>query len=172
MAGADDQLPGCFRAAIRRTSSYKTLIVIAIVLLTAKAGSAQRAIPEDNLAYPVLVTGNGQAASGFYINVEKGPTYFVTAKHVLFERMRRNYRLRRRRPGWSGAHFPRSSELRSAVRCEVRRCRRARPADPPSVASLPQTECSCSKVTPRGSHLLYFVTELKHKVLTKQSASI
>jgi Trypsin-like peptidase domain len=49
---------------------------------------AERAIPDDNLAYPVMVTlrsSNGKASlgSGFYINRPNG-IYFVTAKHVIF----------------------------------------------------------------------------------------
>ena len=43
-----------------------------------------RAIPDDNLAYPVLVTlSNGGTGSGFYLN-DPGFIFLVTAKHVLF----------------------------------------------------------------------------------------
>ena len=43
-----------------------------------------RAIPDDNLAYPVFVTlGNGATGSGFFLNMPDY-TYLVTAKHVLF----------------------------------------------------------------------------------------
>jgi len=46
---------------------------------------AQRAIPDDNLAYPVLITlKNGSTGSGFYLNTSKA-VYLVTAKHVLFD---------------------------------------------------------------------------------------
>jgi hypothetical protein len=46
---------------------------------------AQRAIPDDNLAYPVLITlRNGSTGSGFYLNNGKA-IYLVTAKHVLFD---------------------------------------------------------------------------------------
>jgi hypothetical protein len=45
---------------------------------------AQRAIPDDNLAYPVLVQRQDGAASGFYLNTATS-VYLVTAKHVLFE---------------------------------------------------------------------------------------
>jgi S1-C subfamily serine protease len=45
----------------------------------------QRAIPDDNLAYPVLITlGNGATGSGFFLNADKA-VYLVTAKHVLFD---------------------------------------------------------------------------------------
>lgn len=46
--------------------------------------SAQRSIPEDNLAYPVLVQFPDGLASGFYINTLTS-TYLVTAKHVVFD---------------------------------------------------------------------------------------
>jgi len=47
--------------------------------------ASQRAIPDDNLAYPVLITlKNGSTGSGFYLNTDKA-VYLVTAKHVLFD---------------------------------------------------------------------------------------
>jgi hypothetical protein len=57
-----------------------------------QAGSveAQRAIPDDNLAYPVLVNLRvcnsvpNIMASGFFLNTDAA-TYFVTARHVLFD---------------------------------------------------------------------------------------
>ena len=51
---------------------------------TAFPQRAQRALPEDNLAYPVLVTIDKVQGSGFYINDGKA-LFFVTAKHVLFD---------------------------------------------------------------------------------------
>jgi S1-C subfamily serine protease len=51
---------------------------------------AQRSIPDDNLAYPVLVNLTSCpgipniTGSGFFINAENA-TYFVTARHVLFD---------------------------------------------------------------------------------------
>jgi hypothetical protein len=45
--------------------------------------SAGRAIPDDNLAYPVRVELKGSQGSGFFINTDTA-SYFVTAKHVLF----------------------------------------------------------------------------------------
>jgi Trypsin-like peptidase domain len=44
---------------------------------------ADRAIPEDNLAYPVLIVFPGGTGSGFYLNANNA-MYLVTAKHVLF----------------------------------------------------------------------------------------
>jgi hypothetical protein len=57
--------------------------------LCAPAALAQRALPDDNLAYPVLVrippstSFGGEEASGFFINTSAS-SYFVTAKHVVF----------------------------------------------------------------------------------------
>jgi hypothetical protein len=48
-------------------------------------GFAQRAIPDDNLAYPVLITlDDNTSASGFFLSDGKA-VYLVTAKHVLFK---------------------------------------------------------------------------------------
>lgn len=45
-----------------------------------------RAIPDDNLAYPVLVTNEtGETGSGFYLNTAL-ESFFVTARHVLFKK--------------------------------------------------------------------------------------
>jgi hypothetical protein len=46
--------------------------------------TTHRAIPDDNLAYPVLITGDSFTGSGFYLNRDNG-TFLVTAKHVLFD---------------------------------------------------------------------------------------
>jgi hypothetical protein len=55
------------------------------VALVAGSANAQREIPDDNLAYPVLITlGNGNFGSGFFLNTEDS-VYLVTAKHVLFD---------------------------------------------------------------------------------------
>jgi hypothetical protein len=67
----------------------KRIIAVAALTVVVGLGSIgtafpQRALPEDNLGYPVLVTiGNGQA-SGFYARDTKS-VFFVTAKHVLFD---------------------------------------------------------------------------------------
>ena len=42
-----------------------------------------RAIPDDNLAYPVLITIGNSTGSGFYVSTAD-TTYLVTATHVLF----------------------------------------------------------------------------------------
>lgn len=67
------------------TSAIRIAIAAAVFGLFANANPAQRALPEDNLAYPVLATIPGvEDASGFYLNTPTN-TYFVTAKHVLFD---------------------------------------------------------------------------------------
>jgi hypothetical protein len=45
-----------------------------------------RYIPDDNLSYPVRINlANGSSGSGFYLRVDNR-LYFVTARHVLFEK--------------------------------------------------------------------------------------
>jgi hypothetical protein len=59
------------------------LSVVGLFLVVTSA-LAQRAIPDDNLAYPVLIkigTGNG---SGFFLHTATSG-YLVTAKHVFFD---------------------------------------------------------------------------------------
>jgi len=74
-------------ASISRSRLFRTLF-LAVMIGMPPVGSvaeAQRAIPDDNLAYPVLITlKNGSAGSGFYLNNGKA-LYLVTAKHVLFD---------------------------------------------------------------------------------------
>lgn len=64
----------------------KLILVLFIGVVLAAQGEVQayRAIPDDNLAYPVFVQLNtGSMGSGFFINTPM-KTYFVTAAHVLF----------------------------------------------------------------------------------------
>jgi hypothetical protein len=49
------------------------------------AVSSLRAIPDDNLAYPVFVVAGNSRGSGFYMNAGNGGIFFITAKHVLFD---------------------------------------------------------------------------------------
>ena len=59
--------------------------LIAFLFIATGKGQADRAIPDDNLAYPVLVRlDNGSAGSGFFLNNNKN-IFFVTAAHVLFD---------------------------------------------------------------------------------------
>lgn len=59
--------------------------LIAAVLIVPGEILAGRAIPDDNLAYPVYVRlDTDSTGSGFFLNAG-ADTYFVTATHVLFE---------------------------------------------------------------------------------------
>lgn len=68
--------------------SYKLIILFFSILLLSITTNAvaRRDIPDDNLAYPVLfISASGGTGSGFYLDYEDS-TYFVTARHVLFDR--------------------------------------------------------------------------------------
>jgi len=59
------------------------LLLFLLVLVAPTSAESGRDIPDDNLAYPVLIEGsNGNTGSGFYLNTEKA-TFLVTALHVL-----------------------------------------------------------------------------------------
>jgi S1-C subfamily serine protease len=59
--------------------------LIVALLFTAGKARAQRAIPDDNLAFPVLVSlDTVSSGSGFFLNTESR-IYLVTAAHVLFD---------------------------------------------------------------------------------------
>jgi hypothetical protein len=61
------------------------LIFFVIAILFQDQATAMRAIPDDNLAYPVLITlKNGSQGSGFFFNASKA-SFLVTARHVLFK---------------------------------------------------------------------------------------
>lgn len=72
------------------TIALKLTAIFLLSLLLVSSSDANglkshRAIPDDNLAYPVLVMMNEKSVgSGFYINTGKS-TYFVTARHVIFK---------------------------------------------------------------------------------------
>jgi hypothetical protein len=71
-----------------RGLSARLLTSIGAILLClvfpASIARAQRSIPDDNLAYPVLVQFPDELASGFYLNTSKA-IYLVTAKHILLD---------------------------------------------------------------------------------------
>ena len=79
------------RRVMRRFFSFllRGLVIagLCFVALAGYSAFAQRAIPPDNLAYPVLieipVDSGVESGSGFYINTAKS-VYLVTAEHVLF----------------------------------------------------------------------------------------
>ena len=64
--------------------SVRLALPVALVLLSAPRVHAGRAIPDDNLSYPVLITLDGERfASGFYLQ-DGAFLYLVTARHALF----------------------------------------------------------------------------------------
>ena len=67
--------------SVRRVVSLGTLV--ACLIFTTNTVRAQRSIPDDNLAYPVLIQFPDELASGFYLNSGHS-MYLVTAKHVVF----------------------------------------------------------------------------------------
>ena len=62
------------------------LIAVIFIFIFVDPSLARRAIPDDNLAYPVLITLKTRTVisrgSGFYLNTNNA-MYLVTAKHVL-----------------------------------------------------------------------------------------
>jgi hypothetical protein len=73
---------------VRYVVSVRRLVLLGatVICLVLPPGivRAQRSIPDDNLAYPVLVQLPGELASGFYLNTGTS-IYLVTAKHVIFD---------------------------------------------------------------------------------------
>lgn len=67
-------------------------ILITLVLITPREGQAAREIPDDNLAYPVLINlETGSNGSGFFLNSDIS-TFLVTAAHVFFDETSGNLR--------------------------------------------------------------------------------
>lgn len=63
------------------------VFLLGLIAALIPSAEARRAIPENYLKYPVLVTmDNGVSSSGFYFNDHKGDIYFITARHVFFEK--------------------------------------------------------------------------------------
>lgn len=72
-------------------------LLIALALFAPGEGQADRAIPDDNLAYPVLVNlDTGSNGSGFFLNTSSR-IYLVTAAHVLFDETSGNLRAKQAR---------------------------------------------------------------------------
>jgi Trypsin-like peptidase domain len=60
------------------------IVMLVLTVLTPLDMRADRAIPDNNLAYPVLIAlKSGAYGSGFFLNT-LSRTYLVTARHVLF----------------------------------------------------------------------------------------
>jgi hypothetical protein len=64
----------------------RSAILIVIALFGTDPAFAERAIPDDNLAYPVLIIVKtakvSSTGSGVYLNTEDA-VYLLTARHVL-----------------------------------------------------------------------------------------
>jgi len=60
-----------------------SILALAIVALPAYPQTPVRALPDNNLAIPLLITFKNSTGSGFYVKPSKD-VYLVTAKHVLF----------------------------------------------------------------------------------------
>jgi hypothetical protein len=70
-------------------------LLIILVLITPKGGETSREIPDDNLAYPVLISlETGSNGSGFFLNYDSR-IYLVTASHVLFDETSGNLKAQR-----------------------------------------------------------------------------
>lgn len=69
---------------IKKISLLTLSTLFIFSLLNTPVTYARRAIPDDNLAYPVLVTYEKGSGSGFYVNTEVH-VFFVTARHILFK---------------------------------------------------------------------------------------
>lgn len=59
------------------------ILFVVSVLAPLYAQPGVRALPDDNLGYPVLISIGNSQGSGFYINTDDA-TYLVTATHVLY----------------------------------------------------------------------------------------
>jgi len=69
-----------------------TGFLLVLLLIAPQEGRAERAIPSDNLAYPVLISfDTGSKGSGFFLSTGSG-VYLVTAAHVLFDESSGNLR--------------------------------------------------------------------------------
>src|SRR5271155_3681569 len=72
----------------RYSKIVRLLLVVALTFVTVNLAAARRMIPDDNLAYPVLVIlkNKSGATLGFGSGVYFGTAnaeYLVTAKHVI-----------------------------------------------------------------------------------------
>ena len=67
-----------------KLTKRSTLLWIAVGLWMTEPCTAQRAIRDNNLAYPVHVSVGDSTGSGFFVSKSDG-VYFVTARHVLID---------------------------------------------------------------------------------------
>ncbi len=63
---------------------YLILFTIIVAFICPHGAIARRQVPDNNLAYPVLITLGKFTGSGFFLWKEN-KVYFVTARHVLYK---------------------------------------------------------------------------------------
>ncbi len=63
---------------------YLILLIIIGASICPYGALARRQVPDNNLAYPVLITLGKSTGSGFFIEIEN-IVYLVTARHVLYK---------------------------------------------------------------------------------------
>ncbi len=74
-------IPGLWGALM---SAMRVGPVLCLAVITSSFAAARRTIPDNNLAYPVLINIGPDSGSGFFLNTTEW-THLVTAKHVLLE---------------------------------------------------------------------------------------
>ncbi len=64
----------------------RSILFFALVpIIIADKAHGMRAVPDDNLAYPVLIAlKSGEQGTGFFFNTTTA-SFLVTARHVLFK---------------------------------------------------------------------------------------
>src|ERR1700730_1291994 len=65
----------------------RSAFVVIALLISLIGARAQRAVPDNHLAFPVLFTTASNFGSGFYLSTENA-IYFVTARHVILDQSR------------------------------------------------------------------------------------
>lgn len=80
--------------------------------------AAKRAILDDHLRYPVLVAlEEGATASGFYVNNDREDAFFITARHIFFDKQ--NGELKLRAPKALLLSYPKEENLTDAIYMEL-----------------------------------------------------
>jgi S1-C subfamily serine protease len=69
--------------SIRHRFSILFFLTI-LALLSPETSHSTPDLPDDNLAYPVLLVSKEGTGSGFFYNKDDA-TYLITARHVLFQ---------------------------------------------------------------------------------------
>ena len=73
---------------------YKCYMIIFIILIFNSNLMSQKAFKKHVLSYPALVkVGNKSVGSGCFVQDSLNNSYFLTAKHVLFDGNRLKYNI-------------------------------------------------------------------------------